>query len=165
MLPTRKDAGAELEFSTAAQSEQFRPPPGKRKAPAKMVSEQDLSGEHVAKHREVPDQAVQRMAKRGGTIFFKNVMTDPGKTVAEYRHEPNDAEGPGGKRIDERTDHQRSADKMQAAAGPVAVFAQIEGIEIAKTVESFVGRFSHIQWPAGNFGQYWSAIIPGAAPQ
>jgi len=165
MLPTRKDAGAELEFSTAAQSEQFRPPPGKRKAPAKMVSEQDLSGEHVAKHREVPDQAVQRMAKRGGTIFFKNVMTDPGKTVAEYRHEPNDAEGPGGKRIDERTDHQRSADKMQAAAGPVAVFAQIEGIEIAKTVESFVGRFSHILWPAGNFGQCERAIIPGAAPQ
>ena len=43
--------------------------------------ESDLATQHVAVHREIANQAVERVAERGRTVFFKKEMPDPCESV------------------------------------------------------------------------------------
>lgn len=68
-------------------------------------------------------------------ILFKEEMADPGKAVAGHRQRQQQPPRTFADRQRENEDNEAGADKEQATARTVAVFAQVIRVEIGEAVE------------------------------
>ncbi|MNP74000.1 hypothetical protein D3C76_1707980 [compost metagenome] len=75
--------------------------------------------------------------ERCRAVLLEEEVTDPGKAVTRHRQGPQQHPGSATNGQRQYQDDQRRADKMQTAAGTVAVFAEVIRVELSETVESF----------------------------
>src|SRR5690554_3589043 len=102
-------------------------------------SEANAPGQGVAQHDPVTHEAVQRVLEGCWTVLLEEEVAYPGKPVAghgqcQQQPEVGADEGPGQYRQDQQT-----ADVVQAAAHIIAVFAEVERIELGKGAELAAG--------------------------
>src|SRR5690606_4916351 len=103
------------------------------------ASEADTLGLRVVQHDPATHDALQRVLEGRRTALLEEELAYPGKPVAGHgqcQQQPGVGaeEGPGQYREDQQT-----ADVVQAAAHIIAVFAEVERIELGKGAELAAG--------------------------
>ena len=98
-------------------------------------SETDAAGEGIPQHDPVPEEAVQGVPERGGTVLLEEEMAYPGEAVPGQRQGQQQPAVHGDDGQGEQQQNQQAAAVMQAAADVIAVLAQIEGVELGEGSE------------------------------
>ena len=109
--------------------------------------EPDPSDEDISEHREIPDQAVQRILESSRPVLLKKEMPHPGKSVSDERQQPQTQVAAGHQRIQDSGNDERSANEVQAPAGLFTVLGQVEGIELTEALVTV--RHYYLPLPSG----------------
>jgi hypothetical protein len=76
------------------------------------------------------------MFERRGLVLLEEEMPDPRESVSDDRQQPEERPCRRHDRIDQRKNDKAGSNEMKTPAGPVTVFAQVEGIEIPEGSEA-----------------------------
>src|SRR5690606_24262128 len=101
--------------------------------------EPDLAGDDVLEHHPVAGERIERMLERGRPVLLEEEVPHPCEGIAARQRgqqPPGVALDDGGRNACQRT---ATADEMQPPRRAVAVFAEVERIELAETGEAAHG--------------------------
>ena len=101
---------------------------------------------HLGEHRQIPAQAVERMAESRRRIALEEEVSDPGWQVTGHRHRQEQRPEPASQSRGRDRNRQQRSHHVQPARGAVAVLPKVKRIELAKAREAR-GR---LPWPGGS---------------
>src|SRR5882672_6839468 len=99
-------------------------------ASRRETSEWYAASEYILEHHPITEQAVPGIGKGRRPVFLEHQMTDPGEAVAGDRRGQEPPVVAASRRVDQDEYHAAGADEMQAPANRVAMFGEIERIEV-----------------------------------
>jgi hypothetical protein len=91
--------------------------------------------QNIPEQSEITHEAIKWVLESSWTIFFKNKMTDPCKTVSYEGKSDQDLRVSGKKEKDEKRKDSTSSDEVELARGHITVFIQIKRIKVFKAVK------------------------------
>lgn len=103
---------------------------------AKIGSELDLPRPDIRVHVPVAHQAVERAFEAGGFVLFKAEVAQPRKAVAAQQRIHKVLGLARGQQHHQAQQAQGGAHKVQAAAGGIAVLAQVKRVELGKALKA-----------------------------
>ena len=99
------------------------------------ASKRHLPRPDVLVHHPVAHEAVERPLEAGGLVLLKAEVPHPGKAVAAEQAIQQVLRLARGHQHGQAEQAERGANEVQAAAGAVAVLAQVEGVEVREAFE------------------------------
>lgn len=110
---------------------------------SRATSEPNPPRKSIPEHHPVAHERPQRVLEGGRAVLFEDEVADPGEAVAGEGQGDEPQQVAAGDGVGEDRQHQQAAHVVQAAAGGVAVFLQVEGVELGEAVETLGGVGGH----------------------